>query len=223
MKEFIMWCTYHEDIQIEQYNLRKNDAFRLFKGNALDVEGENINHLNAFYSEISTIYWVWKNNVRSEKVGFCHYRRKFNQILDVEPGACQVLSFHKNFNVFHHYKSSHNYQDYYDAVDIIKEQYGEDSSYIHYMLEGRTFIPYCCFIMHWEDFDRLCKFLFPILETFDRKNGLNMNPECYMAKAMRDFRYDNVMYQRRAISFLAERLISCFLVCEMKTYCLHLT
>ena len=223
MKEFIMWCTYHEDIQIEQYNLRQNDAFRLFKGNALDVEGENINHLNAFYSEISTIYWVWKNNVRSEKVGFCHYRLKFNHILDVEPGACQVLSFHKNFNVFHHYKSSHNYQDYYDAVDIIKEQYGEDSSYIHYMLEGRTFIPYCCFIMHWEDFDRLCKFLFPILETFDRKNGLNMNPECYMAKAMRDFRYDNVMYQRRAISFLAERLISCFLVCEMKTYCLHLT
>ena len=55
MKEFIMWCTYHEDIQIEQYNLRQNDAFRLFKGNALDVEGENINHLNAFYSEISTI------------------------------------------------------------------------------------------------------------------------------------------------------------------------
>ena len=75
MKEFIMWCTYHEDIQIEQYNLRQNDAFRLFKGNALDVEGENINHLNAFYSEISTIYWVWKNNVRSETVGFCHYRR----------------------------------------------------------------------------------------------------------------------------------------------------
>ena len=92
MKEFIMWCTYHEDIQIEQYNLRQNDAFRLFKGNALDVEGENINHLNAFYSEISTIYWVWKNNVRSEKVGFCHYRRNF---------LLYFIGIHKFFRRFH--------------------------------------------------------------------------------------------------------------------------
>lgn len=34
-----MWCTYHEDIQIEQYHLREDDAFRLFKGNASDVVG----------------------------------------------------------------------------------------------------------------------------------------------------------------------------------------
>lgn len=221
MQNLIIWCTYHEDKQIEQYNLHEDDSFRLFKGNALDVEGENINHLNAFYSEICTFYWVWKNNVKSERVGFCHYRRNFNLILDVEPGTCQVLDLHNNFDVFRHYKSSHNYQDYYDAVDILKEQYGEDASYTRYMLEGRTFIPYCCFIMHWEDFNRLCRFLFPILEAFDRKNELNMDPKRYMAKAVRDFRYDNVLYQRRAVSFLAERLISCFLVCEMTTYCLH--
>ena len=223
MKGLIMWCTYHEDSQFEQYHLREDDMFRLFKGNALDVEGKNINYLNAFYSEIVTLYWVWKNNMRSEKVGFCHYRRKFNQILDMESGACQVLDFHKNFNVFHHYKSNHNYQDYYDAVDIIKEQYGENASYTRYMLEGRTFVPFCCFIMHWEDFDRLCHFLFPILETLDKKNVLNMNPQRYIEKTIKDFRYDNVMYQQRTFSFLAERLISCFLVCEMKIYCLHQT
>lgn len=39
MKDMTMWCTYHEDIQIEQYHLREDDAFRLFKGNASDVVG----------------------------------------------------------------------------------------------------------------------------------------------------------------------------------------
>ena len=54
-----------------------------------------------------------------------------------------------------------------------------------------------------------------------RKNGLDMQPERYMQKALRDVRYDNVMYQRRAVSFLAERLISCFLTCEMKVFCVN--
>ena len=173
MKDFNMWCTYHEDSQIKQYDLCEDETFHLFRGNDLDVEGENINYLNAFYSEIVTFYWVWKNNIKSTKVGFCHYRRRFDQILELEPGTCQVLDLHHNFDVFRHYKSCHNYQDYYDAVEIIREQYGENNPYMRYMLQGRTFIPYCSFIMHWKDFDRLCNFLFPILEAYDRKNGLN--------------------------------------------------
>lgn len=48
-----------------------------------------------------------------------------------------------------------------------------------------------------------------------------MDPRKYAEKAVRDFRYDNVMYQQRAIAFLAERLISCFLVCEMKVFCVN--
>lgn len=42
-----------------------------------------------------------------------------------------------------------------------------------------------------------------------------------LKKAKKDFRYDNVDYQCRAMSFLAERLISCWLVCEMEVYSLN--
>lgn len=220
MKDLIIWQTYHDDAQIEQFHLHETDTIRLFKGNDLSVEGENINHLNKFYSELVTLYWVWKNNVRSKMVGFCHYRRGFGRTLDLEDNSCQVLAI-SHLNVMQHYKSAHNYQDFYDAVDILNKQYGKNNKYSQYMLKSNVFIPFCCFIMHWEDFTRLCSFLFSVLFAFDDMHHLDMCPQNYMEKAYKDFRYDNVDYQCRAMSFLGERLISCWLFCEMKVYCLY--
>ena len=221
MNDLTFWITYHEDSQIEQYGLYEDETHKLFKGNNLDIEGENINHLNPFYSELVTLYWVWKNQIKSKMVGFCHYRRRFRETKPLRRGQCQVLAINRNCHVFGHYKACHNYQDYYDAIDILNEQYGNGNKYVKYLLESRTFIPYCCFIMHWEDFDALCQFLYPILNAYDKKNGLNHDPKRYAEKAQKDFRYGNVLYQRRAASFLAERLISCYLVCEMKCYCIY--
>ena len=50
---------------------------------------------------------------------------------------------------------------------------------------------------------------------------LDMNPAMYMEKAQRDFRYDDVNYQCRAVAFLAERLISCYIVCNMIPFCVN--
>lgn len=220
MKDLIIWQTYHDDAQIEQYHLHETDTIRLFKGNDLSVESENINHLNKFYSELVTLYWVLKNNVRSKIVGFCHYRRVFSNILDFDPGCCQVLYVNMHINVKSHYKAAHNYQDFDDIVDLLNNRYGKGNKYSKYLLEGEMFIPYCCFILYWEDFQRLCDFLFPILFAFDSMHHLNLSYDKYMEKARMDFRHDNLDYQCRAMSFLAERLISCWLICEMKVVCL---
>ena len=216
-KDLTIWLTYHDDAQIEQYDLKEDDTIRLFKGNSMEVEGENINHLNKFYSEMTTMYWVWKNNIRSKHVGFCHYRRRFTHLLEIEQGECQVMEvINFPFTVFLHYKDAHNYNDLYDIVDILNEKYGEGNKYSEYMLSSKTFVPFCSFVMKYDDFESLCEFFFPILFGFDRKNNLNMDAERYWAKAEKDFRYDDKNYQCRAVSFLAERLISCYIVCNMK-------
>lgn len=217
MKDLTIWITYHDDKQIEEFGLKEDEIFRLFKGNGLAVEGENINYLNKFYSEMTTMYWVWKNRIRSKVIGFCHYRRIFTHIMDVKPGTCQVLQIaDMGETVNQYYKIFHNYNDLYDIIEILDKIFGKENEYSNYLLESTIFIPYCSFIMCYEDFEKLCKFLFHILFDFDKKNNLNMNPENYRRKAEKDFRYDNVDYQQRAISFLAERVISAYLVNHME-------
>lgn len=53
----------------------KNNApeFRPLIG---DDSGEHISGKNKYYSELTGIYWIWKNNT-SNVVGSCHYRRYF--------------------------------------------------------------------------------------------------------------------------------------------------
>lgn len=41
-----------------------------------DDKGKNISHKNKYYSELTGIYWVWKNT-RQDITGSCHYRRYF--------------------------------------------------------------------------------------------------------------------------------------------------
>lgn len=219
-KKFMMWITYHDDKQIEDYDLHENEEIKLFKGNNTDLVGDNINYLNKYYSEMVTFYYIWKNNVRSQVVGFGHYRRQFKFVGELEDGQCQVRYICYNHPIFINYKHANNYMDMYDVIDILNEKYGKDNKYSKYLLEGNIFIPSCCFIMNYSDFEKLCEWLYPILFAWDKKNGLDMNPEKYMEKAKRDFRYDNVDYQCRAISFLAERLISCYFVTEMKPFCI---
>lgn len=219
MEDLIIWRTYHKKELVDLYSLKDDPPYRLFNSNDLDVVGENINKLNPFYSELVTLYWVWKNKVKSKYVGFCHYRRVFGQTVELEDDEVQVLeSMNFGMSVFQYYKLCHNYNDMYDMFEILNSIYGEGNKYVDYMLNSQVFIPYCSFIMCYERFEQLCEFLFPILFGFDRKHGLNMDPERYKAKASHDFRFDDVKYQCRAMSFLAERLISAYLLQNMHVF-----
>jgi hypothetical protein len=46
-----------------------------------DSDGQNISALNPYYNELTAYYWVWKNST-ADTVGFYHYRRYLNYVID---------------------------------------------------------------------------------------------------------------------------------------------
>lgn len=52
-----------------------------------DNTGDNISSKNKYYSELTAIYWVWKNHP-SPVVGICHYRRLYS--IKEEPFAYRI-------------------------------------------------------------------------------------------------------------------------------------
>jgi hypothetical protein len=84
-KEYIdnltIWCSYHNDELINVYNLDYIPNYiKLFNTNNLLLSNDNINYLNPHLNEICTMYYVWKNQIYSKYVGFCHYRRFFSDL-----------------------------------------------------------------------------------------------------------------------------------------------
>ena len=126
MNDYRIWISYHDDSQVLQYGLHDDAIHRLFATHH-DIDGKNINVLNTVYSEMVTMYYVWKNNQKSSYVGFEHYRRHFDVISLPKKGECQVLNI-KDFGsqtIYQQYAQWHNVKD----MDIIKIN-SNGSSYI---------------------------------------------------------------------------------------------
>ena len=82
-------------------NLKLDNMFH-YNDNVLD----NISHLNRYYGELTAQYWVHKNLLSSNHIGFCHYRRYFNFVLNDYRGHPKIrlnpdtstISFLDSFN-----------------------------------------------------------------------------------------------------------------------------
>lgn len=80
--EIKIYVAYHKDSPIIENSIftpiqvgRANSTEKL---NMIgDDTGVNISNKNPIYCEMSAIYWAWKNDVYSDFVGLCHYRRIF--------------------------------------------------------------------------------------------------------------------------------------------------
>ena len=182
---YTIWCTYHEPQMKQECNLKNSEHFKLINLSNNDTgEYENINKLNCHLSELPALYYVWKNNLKSDIVGFCQYRRHFNYInFDrINKGEVQVFK-----------KWDLDYPTRYEAhLDIGIGEY-VTYMFMKYMFEKRpnidrqkvrdyiygdkrTISNKHMFICKWEIFCDICDFIFGFLE-YIVPNGDWKNPK----------------------------------------------
>ena len=209
-----IWTTYHRQEQVEQYHLTENAYRRLYDVNRRSRNLMQRNALNPAWSELVTLWHVWQNQLKSDLVGFNHYRRQFEP-MEVKEGECQIFACEHfgSMTIEDQYAHCHDRYDFETLLRVMRAD-PENTPYINHLRFDHALIKCCCFLMTWQDFDRMCSWMFPLMERVQCDLiGLaaDTNPmtivRAWRDKAVSTFGEAKADYQMRTPSFLAERLI----------------
>lgn len=162
-----------------------------------DDTGDNISNKNPYYSELTAIYWMWKN-LKNDYVGIVHYRRYFtikgwlyikthsmfdcilnNKQIDMLLEKTDVvLPKKRNYYIetlYSHYSHTLYVEPLDETRKIIQEKEKEYLYNFDKHMNGKKAHMFNMFIMKKEILDRYCEWLFPILEELE----LRVPPEKY--------------------------------------------
>lgn len=172
-----------------------------------DDDGENISDKNPYYSELTALYWMWKNDKTSDILGLVHYRRVFltegNYILETPkiPGLLEqadvilpeILTFDKG-TVESQFLEQHHPEDLHELRKAIEKLYPDYLDDYEKVMSGKT--TYCCNMMiaKAELVKDYAAWLFDIL--FEVEKHLDISS------------YDT--YNKRIFGFLSERLLTLY-------------
>ena len=184
-----------------------------------DDAGENISEQNCYYSELTGLYWVWKNVTDTEYVGTCHYRRYLideqEQIFTEQQFRKLLQSYdlittrkvHLNNSYHYGFSANHNIVALDTTGEVIREMYPEYyDTYIRLVNGPDTYFGNM-FVTSKERYDAYCSWLFSIF--FEVQKRIDMDT-------------DKDEYHRRVFGFISEFLLLVWVtvnrlsVCECK-------
>lgn len=178
-----------------------------------DDTKDNISDKNPNFCELTGLYWVWKNDYKSDYIGLCHYRRYFlddngeklsgntykqffrnceaqriNAMI-ISPRACtpegvSVKDFYIN--------SGHHLEDLDAARESIARLTPEYVETFDSVMSGRETYFANMMVAKKSMIDNYCEWLFKIL--FDMEKKLDISD------------YDD--YNKRVFGFVSERLLT---------------
>jgi hypothetical protein len=168
-----------------------------------DDTGDNISELNPYYSELTGLYWVWKNVRNVEYAGLCHYRRYFlngqNTIMtkaDFMPILVkydvilsQPVTSEKCYRDV--YAEAHNIHDLEAVGDAIAALYPDCVPIFQEVLSSMKTYSGNLFVTRKELFDEYAAWLFSIFDVASKHIDVSG--------------YDD--YHKRVYGFLSEQLL----------------
>jgi hypothetical protein len=166
-----------------------------------DSSDDNISKKNKLYSEITGLYWMWKND-NHKHVGLYHYRRMFNlndkKIREylkkydfIFPKKIRMISTCEEF-----YKSAHSENDWEIMINVLKEMYPQYYLTSQLIFQQKRSYYYNMFITKKGALDKYCNWLFPLIAMIENRLDLRERDE----------------YQSKAIAFMCERLFTLYVL-----------
>lgn len=168
-----------------------------------DDTGDNISAQNCYYSELTGLYWAWKNVINTEYIGLCHYRRYFLNEKNMLMSKADFMPILAQYDVIVSqpvisgqcyrdcYAEAHNIHDLEIVGDVIAMLYPECGEVFQEVLAGRKI--YCgnLFVTTKKLFDEYAEWLFSIFKAAEQKIDVST--------------YDD--YHKRVYGFLSEQLL----------------
>lgn len=147
----------------------------------LDSDGENISVKNGNYSELTALYWIWKNrlvqnspNDENEFYGLSHYRRVLELSEDdrmklVDNDVDVVLPYPMPYepNIEMHHKRYLADSDWDALVTALNELQPDYADYLPQVLQQQYLYNYNIILARKNVLADYCEWLFPILERVE--------------------------------------------------------
>ncbi len=197
----------------------------------LDNTFDHISDKNPFYSEMTAIYWVWKNVPLEDFVGFCHYRRYLNTSSVLKRSQISVSDLKSGVIKFSDFIDEENLVSLIEEYDLILPYP------MHLLPSIRAQYAFCHNV---RDFDLMFECLLKNFPEHEQtiKDACNspvgyMN-NCFIMRSGLFEEYANWIfsifaqlekeivvntkeaYQQRVFAFLSERLFTVFIAIKKK-------
>lgn len=171
-----------------------------------DSSGDNISSFNKNYCELTALYWIWKNDKKSQFVSIEHYRRFFMKKYNIFPVIYSSKDIRKLLtsydvitsrfydygpSVREYYRGWHYEEDLNAAERAVRTFYPQYGQTFTEVMDGHRIPMFNMLAASKRNFDAYCEWLFRILFEASRDIDLTGRTD----------------FQQRAFGFLSERMM----------------
>ena len=216
--ELKIWCTYHDKNILKEYDLHNTSNIQLFFNDDFTLKKDNINYLHDYLGEMPTYYYVWKNQIKSNYIGFCQYRRHFTYINFDELYRNGIITYMNGLKEIYN-SSKHIVNDFIFMNFINFMYYKYHINAYDYIFKNEHKIAFhSMYIFRWDIFNEVCDFMFGFLDymtynTWKNEDSIIHLSQYYHLKDV-DYTKENVFigdwYWKRAWSVINELLLGIF-------------
>ena len=161
-----------------------------------DDVGENISHLNCYYSELTGHYWLWKNCKDVDYIGTCHYRRYLINEQEKVLTKNEYEHLLKNYDLvttkrvilnnsyYYGFSANHNIKALDCTGEVIHDLYPEYYDTFMTLVHGNETYFGNMFVTSKSLFDQYAEWLFTVFAEVEKRIDLDTDEDAYHKRVL---------------------------------------